>query len=129
MGYNKEVNKGENLMFMNKLGQIMVYLVEVYNLANGEVVDLADDMYIAYPREQKVSYDELIEWFQGDLIDKRVEIYQARCGSFSVIFDRDGNLELDDQDVDCSTGYNGSPIDWRDYDGDGCCGEEIPYEE
>ena len=58
-------------MIMSKLGQVMVYLVEVYNLVNGEAVDLADEMYIVYPREQKVSYEELIEWFQGDLIEKR----------------------------------------------------------
>ena len=115
-------------MIKSMLGEIKVYLVEVYNW-DGDTIDLSDDMYIAYPKDQEVSYDELMEWYHGDLVNVKVEIYQARCGSFSVSFDRNGKVELDDQDIDCSTGYSGSPIDWRHYDADGCCGDEIPYED
>ena len=105
-------------MIMSKLGQIKVYLVEVYNW-DGDTIDLCDDAYIAYPKDQNVSYEELLEWHEGDLINKKVEIYEARCGSFSVIFDKNGNMELDDQDVGCSTGYNGSAIEVRFYNGSG----------
>jgi len=115
-------------MIMSKLGEIVVYLVEVYDTLREED-SLIDDMYIVYPKDQKVSYDELMEWFQGDLINIKVEIYMARCGDFSVTFDRNGKMMLDNQDIDCSTGYSGSAIDWRVYDADGCCGEEIPYDE
>ena len=116
-------------MIMNMLDDIVVYLVEVYNAPNGNVEDLDEDMYIAYPKSQTVSYDDLMAWYEGELIEKRVEIYQARCGSFNVVFDKTGKMELDCQDIDCSTGYNGSAIDWRDYDAFGCCGEEIPEED
>ena len=104
---------------MNMLGEIMVYLVEIYNCPQGNIEDLRDDMYLCYPRDQKVSYDELMEWYKGDLKDKKVEIYQARCGSFNVTFDRNGVMDMEVEEVDCSTGLNGSPIEVRYYDEDG----------
>lgn len=46
-------------------------------------------------------------------------VYEARTADFHVELDKSGELEFEAGDIDCSTGYSGSPILELFYDKEG----------
>ena len=105
----------------------MVYRVEVSaqdKTGRWDVIDSEDLLYLRDGVWDTPPFDELISWYTGDLVECKVEVYEMRWCTFQGNVHKSGRLEVEFMDGDCATGLNGSPIDWREYDGDGVTGED-----
>ena len=113
---------------IHMLGNVICYLVEVSTQDRDGTWDIQDCEHLLYPCGPTPSFDELISWYQGDLVNCKVEVYEMRWTEFSCEVSR-GEMKCEFLDGDSSTGLHGSPIDWREYDGDGVTGEDQEEEE
>lgn len=95
--------------------KLTVYEVDVTTLDEntGEYVECETEYVVVNPSDN-LTLESVVNSVVSEYEDKsnmRVLVYEARCGDFTTIFDRNGELEFDNTgDIDTSTGYSGSPI-------------------
>jgi len=99
--------------------KLNVYEVDITTLDdNGDIVDTESE-YVVVNSSDNLTMDDVVNSVMSDYdnpSNMRVLVYQARCGDFTTMFDKNGDLEFDNTgDIDTSTGYSGSPIFERVY--------------
>ena len=95
----------------NLLPDLIIYEVTVseYDTETEEITDEIDSTYVVTP--SPLSPETIVDLSKLPTDGLKVQIYEARS---ATIYYYKGNIEL--EDVDTSTGYNGSPIWERCYD-------------
>ncbi len=101
-------------------GGLAVYeVVSALYDVDGYYKECDDSEYLVYYNDQEPDFDQMIKDSELYTTGRLVQIYSARSGN--LIFDRNGHID-DHNDIDCSTGCNGSPIHetWYDEEGREC---------
>ena len=101
-------------------GGIAVYeVVSALYDVDGSYLECDDSEYLVYYNGQEPDYDVMIKDSELYTTGRLLQVYGARSGN--LIFDRNGHID-DHDDIDCSTGLNGSPIHetWFDDEGREC---------
>ncbi len=83
-------------------------VVSAFYEEDGSYKECDDSEYLVYYKDQEPDFDQMIKDSELYTKGRLIQIYSARCGG--LIFDRNGKICDHDGDIDCSTGYNGSPI-------------------
>ena len=93
----------------NLLPDIIIYEVTVseYDTETEEITEEVDSTYVVTPGP--MTPEAIVETSQLPTEGLKVEVYEARSATIHYY---KGKIEL--EDVDTSTGYNGSPI-WERY--------------
>ena len=119
MGYYKRVPKGDSMKDMS--AGVRVYeVVSALHEVDGTYKECDDSEYLVYYKGQEPDFDQMIKDSEVYTKGRLIQIYCARSGG--LIFDKNGQFCDHDGDIDCSTGYNGSPIleTWFDEEGKEC---------
>ena len=94
----------------NLLPDLIIYEVRTFEYDEKDLDELGEEIdctYVVCP--SPLIPESIVELSEFETAGLKVEIYEARSATLQYY---KGNLDIDD--VDTSTGYNGSPI-WEHY--------------